>query len=463
MLLRLTLTLGHLLFFLWPAVTQAAPGVSLSSNTVLDNSAIYFVSYDGLVNVNSFQLNGVLTYGSYQYAGWYAADKTVKLARRKTGATSWETLTLNHSLVAQDSHNVVTLGVSPADGRIHVAMDCHSTRLYYTVSAASAAGTAVGWSASLFGSITNTIGSLNIGTVITYPQFVVTPSNLLQFVYRTGVSGNGDYQLAEYNNGTWTSVGQWAKKEGSYTQNGGTSSARSLYIHGFTYRDGRAHVTGTWRENSGSVTCNSGGLTNHDTVYIYSDDAGRAWKNAAGTTVSKPISVTTSGIIVDSLNPDHGLMNQESQDVDSNGRIHALISYVPGRFKQCVTSYQSDRTAYGHAFHVYQASNGTFVKVEIPFDIGSVGRSQIALDANDNAYVVLPFGRIVTASASSGWTDWTMAFNGSSQGLNAFGEVTVDRPGLVASGRKNLGVLYQEKSSNGASSPIHVAQFTLGG
>lgn len=112
-------------------------------------------------------------------------------------------------------------------------------------------------------------------SAITYPQFVITPDNLLQFVYRSGISGNGATQLAEYRSGTWYNIGSWASSNGTYTAPSGAKSlARNLYIHGFTYRSGRAHVTGTWREQSGSVTCNSGGLTNHDTVYLYSQNEG---------------------------------------------------------------------------------------------------------------------------------------------------------------------------------------------
>lgn len=112
-------------------------------------------------------------------------------------------------------------------------------------------------------------------SVVTYPQFLVTPNNRLQFVYRSGVSGNGATQLAEYNSGTWSNVGSWAASTGSYTANGATSTARNLYIHGVTYDvNGRLHIAGTWRENNGGVSCSSGGLTNHDTTYIYSDDSG---------------------------------------------------------------------------------------------------------------------------------------------------------------------------------------------
>ncbi|TFK33033.1 hypothetical protein BDQ12DRAFT_707465 [Crucibulum laeve] len=447
------------------SICGAAPSVSLVSNTQLDANGVFFVSYDGVVNVNSFQLSGVLTYSGWQYAAWYTSTRYAILARRQLPSGAWSTLQLPHQLSTNDSHNVIALGVSPADGKIHVAMDCHSTQLYYTSSEANLATSGASWVASRFGSITTTLGNLNIGTVVTYPQFVVTPDNLLQFVYRSGVSGNGATQLAEYKSGSWANVGSWASASGTYTStNGVTSTARNLYIHGFTYRANRVHITGTWREQAGGVSCSSGGLTNHDTTYFYSDDKGRTWKNSAGASIgtsgSSPVNVNTAGIIVDSLNADHGLMNQESQAVDSAGQIHAIISYVPGRFTQCVTNYESDRTSYARPFHVYRSSNGTFTKVEIPFAISSVGRSQIVMDNSDNAYVVLPYVRIVTASKSSGWADWTLAYDGQAQGLNAFGEVTVDRA-RVSSGV--LSILYQLKSTGTTPSAVKVIDFNLNG
>lgn len=63
----------------------------------------------------------------------------------------------------------------------------------------------------------------------------------------------------------------------------------------------------------------------------------------------------------------------------------------------------------------------------------------------------------MTASAASGWTDWTVAFDGS--GLDAFGEVVVDRA-RVASG--TLSILYQRKSTGTTPSPIRVIDFHLG-
>ncbi|KAJ7063536.1 hypothetical protein C8F01DRAFT_1133419 [Mycena amicta] len=442
-----------------------APTVSVVSNTQLDPQGIFFVSFDGVVNVDSFQLSGVLAFGNFQFAAWYTSTGMAILGRRALPSGAWSTLTLPHNLTTADSHNVISLGISPLDGAIHVALDCHSTQMFYTKSEANLATSGATWVASRFGAITTTLGNLNIGTQITYPQFVVTPTNLLQFVYRTGVSGNGATQLAEYSGGSWTNVGSWASASGTYTApSGATSTLRNLYIHGFTYHGNRAYVTGTWREQNGAVSCSSAGLTNHDTVYIYSDDKGRTWFNAAGTQIgtsgSSPINVNTAGIIIDPLNADHALMNQESQTVDSAGLIHAIISYVPGRFTQCVADYETGRPEWAHAFHLYQASNGSFIKFEIPFFIQSVGRSQIVLDSQDNAYVFMPFLRVATASKSSGYTDWTMAYNGTATGLNVFEEITLDRSrassGLVS-------VLYQVASSGTTPSPVHVMDFKLNG
>ncbi|KAJ7632124.1 hypothetical protein FB45DRAFT_1145132 [Roridomyces roridus] len=440
----------------------AAPSVSVISNTQLDAHGIYFVSYDGLVSVNSFQESAVLAFGNWQFAAWYTSSGAAVLARRALPSGAWSTLQLPHNLSTEDSHNAINLGVSPADGKIHVALDCHSTVMFYlyTSSVSNLAASGASWDASQFAPVTNTLGTLNIGTEITYPQFVITPRNSLQLVYRTGVSGDGATQLAEYTNGIWSNVGSWASATGTYTApDGAVSTLRNLYIHGFTYHGQRAYVSGTWREQNGAVSCSSLGLTNHDTVYFYSDDLGRTWHNSAGTQIgtsgSNLVNVNTAGIIVDSLDADHGLMNQESQTVDSAGLLHIIISYVP-------ENYETDRPAFARAFHLYQSANGTWTKVEIPFAIQSVGRSQIVMDADDNVYVFSPFVRVVTSSKETGWTDWTIIYNGTAAGLNAFGEVTLDRSRV--SSANIVSVLYQQNGTGTTTpSPVQVIDFKLNG
>ncbi|MET9225714.1 BNR repeat-containing protein [Lentzea sp. NPDC003310] len=446
-----------------PAPAHAAPGVTLVADTLLDASALYFVSYDGVVNNNSFQQDAVLTYQGRQYATWYTASRNAVIARRATGGTRWEAVVLPHRLTADDSHNVISLGISLQDNTIHVALDTHNTRLFYLRSKPGLAIGAEPWTAASFGDVRRTLGGVELGAM-TYPRFVVTPEGRLQFSYRTGGSGNGVTELAEYSGGTWRRLGAWTSATGSYTgPNGVVSTTRNLYLHGLTYdRSGRLHAAFTWREGNPGVLCHAGGLTNHDTGYVHSDDRGRTWRNGAGTVVGTtggtPVSVTSPGLVVDPLDPNHGLMNQESQAVDSGGRPHVVISYVPGRFTQCVSNYAQQRAQYGRTFHVFRKADGSWSKVEVPVPPGHTQRTKIVLDRADNVYLVMPRGKIVTASRASGWTDWTTVFDRPS--LRAFGEVNVDTSRVAADGV--LSVQYQQTSSGTTPSPIRVADFRLG-
>lgn len=441
------------------------PSVTRTGTTTLDSQAVFFVSYDGLVNNNSFQKNGLLTYKGYQYAVWYTADKNAVVGRRVLGGSAWSTVQVGHTLKTSDSHNVISMGVSKVDGRLHLNMDSHSDGFTYVKSVAGLLDNPSGlsWTTARFGAPQSTMDGVALTSQFTYPQFVSTPDGKLQLSYRRGVSGNGRNALAEYDGSAWTDLGEWSASTGTYTSEHGSSTARNMYLHGIDYdRNGRLHSFFTWREQSGAVMCSSGGITNHDTGYVYSDDRGRTWRNNAGTVVgttggSDKVAVTDSGLVIDALNPDHSLMNQESQFTDSSGLPHAIISYVPGRFGQCTTNYVSDRTANGRAFHVRKNASGTWQKTEIPVVLGSSQRTKLILDKYDNAYAVFPFGRIAGASKASGYTDWKILFDGS--GLNAFGEVVIDE--LRVAQDNVLSFMYQEKSSGTTPSALHVVDFAL--
>ncbi|MFF4212208.1 BNR repeat-containing protein [Streptomyces sp. NPDC001796] len=451
-----------------PGRAQAAtpgPSVTRTGTTTLDSRAIYFVSYDGLVNNNSFQKNGLLTYQGHQYAAWYTATRNAVVARRRLGTSTWSTVTLSHRLKSDDSHNVISLGVSRIDGRLHLNMDSHSDGYFYVKSVAglmdNPATTA--WTSSVFGAVQTSLDGLPLTSQFTYPQFISTPEGKLQLSYRVGISGNGRNALAEYDGSSWKALGEWSSSAGTYTSSHGSSTARNMYLHGIDYDGGgRLHAFFTWREQNTAVMCSSGGITNHDTGYVYSTDRGRTWRNDAGALVaatgtSDTVAVTDAGLVVDPLNPDHSLMNQESQFTDSAGLPHAIISYVPGRFGQCTTDYVADRTADGRAFHVRKNSSGSWQKTEIPVPLNSSQRTKLVLDRYDNAYAVFPYGRIAGASKSSGYSDWTLLYDGS--GLNAFGEVVIDETRVKAD--NTLSFMYQEKSSGRTPSSLHVVDFSL--
>jgi hypothetical protein len=445
------------------ANAEAAPGVVKLADTQLDPTALFFVSFNGLVNNASYQQSAILSHAGFQYAAWYTANRAAVVARRKLPAGAWQTVALPHQLSTNDSHNSISLGISPTDGRLHIAMDTHDTAVFYVKSEAglvSDPGNRT-WIASRFGPVQRTLDGLDIGA-ITYPQFIVTPEQTLQLSYRTGRSGAGTNELAEYS-GSWRALGKWSAGTGTYTQHGATSSSRNLYLHGIQYGPGgRLHAAFTWREDNAAVMCNAGGLANHDTGYVFSDDRGRTWRNNAGQQVAttgtlSQVAVGSPGLVVDPLNVDHALMNQESEAIDSTGAPHVIISYVPGRFTQCVSDFVAQRRSFARAFHLTRNPQGAWTKFEIPVALNAFGRSQIVLDAANNAFVVLPFGRIVSASAATGWTDWTVQFDGA--GLGAFGEVVVDRERVASEGV--LSILYQRSSTGTAPSPIRVVDFHL--
>lgn len=153
------------------------PSLTLTGTTTLDTQAIYFVSYDGLVNNNAFQKNGLLTHKGYQYAAWYTADRNAVVGRRALGAITWSTLKVGHTLRYNDSHNVISMGISKVDGRLHLNMDSHSDGFTYIKSVAGLVDNPAGlsWTASRFGAPQSTLDGLALTSQFTYPQFVSTP------------------------------------------------------------------------------------------------------------------------------------------------------------------------------------------------------------------------------------------------------------------------------------------------
>ena len=152
-------------------------------------------------------------------------------------------------------------------------------------------------------------------------------------------------------------------------------------------------------------------------------------------------------------------MNQESQATDSTGRRTRSSATCPAASASAPPTTSPTRTANGRAFHVCARTPpapGRRPRSRSPST--PVRRTQLVLDKYDNAYAVLPFGRIAGACRSCGYTDWTVLFDGA--GLNAFGEVVVDESGSPED--NVLSVLYQEKSSGTTPSALRVVDFRLG-
>jgi hypothetical protein len=416
-----------------PQAAQTAPTISrlFAGNLATDGRTAF--SYTGYMNFEAFQ-DGIVSYGGWQYAVFWDQAGHANIARRELRANSWSILTLtDYTTTSTDSHNVISVGICPADGTIHLAFDMHASRLNYRVSVPGAATSPAdhAWTPAVFGPVVHSITSSD-STSLTYPLFRAVPDGRLQLTIRTGSSGSGNQVLYEHAAGSgWTYLGEFI--DGQHTRN--------AYLFGFEYQGSTLYTTWTWRESSNAST-------NHDIMYAYSTDYGRTWKNNAGTRVAVTgtsyITEGSPGITVWTIPENSGLINQESQAVDSTGQVHVLASRLPGN-----AGNQPDfNTARASAVlvHYYRDTHGTWHQIYSGFLEGT-SRSQIGVDSSNNIYTVTPDYsavagpatkdpaylklRITAASAAAGWTDWAVRYTSTSG--QDFGDPLLDRAYLASS------------------------------
>jgi hypothetical protein len=374
-----------------PPAAAAAPTVSHLGTTTLTTAGRTAVSYSGLMNGESFQQDGITTANGWQYAAFWDQDGYVNISRRQLPSGAWQNIRLtDYRTTSTDSHNVICVGISPRDGTIHLAFDMHSNQFKYRRSTPGAA-----WSATAFGAVQNSIAGTAMPTV-TYPQFFAAPDGTLQMAIRTGVSGNGDEVLYEYANGTWTYIGEFID---------GTSYDNNPYLFGIGYdREGLLHATWTVRETSN-------GSTNHDLFYAYSRDKGRTWRDNSGAVLPRPLVSDASRLRVWPNSQNRGLMNQESQVVDSTGVVHVLQSHLPANTPS-VTDFNTARNRAVLVHYWRDKASKVWNQRYLGWTEG-LSRGDIAVDSRDNLYVVSGHSgtnvlQIATASKASGWSDWTV-------------------------------------------------------
>jgi len=104
--------------------------------------------------------------------------------------------------------------------------------------------------------------------------------------------------------------------------------------------------------------------TNHDLLYIYSDDHGRTWKNNVGAAVASTgssfVSKNSSGIKVWTINQNRGLINQEHMAIDAAGIVHVLLSHMPDS-QADDSSFDSARSK-SQFFDYWRAASGTWTR-----------------------------------------------------------------------------------------------------
>ncbi len=410
------------------AAPAAAPAITFQATTHLTTQGDTALTYTGYMNGESFQQDGLTSYNGWEYTAYWDSSGHVNVSRRPLPSGSWQNVVLtDYTTTSTDSHNVICIGIAHSDGTIHLAFDMHDSTLRYrkSISGLAANPSSHPWTASDFGATQSQLTGSTL-TQLTYPAFINAPGGRLQLALRVGASGSGNEVLYEYDSPSWIYVGEFID---------GVTRSQNAYLFGIEYdRNGRLDVTWCWRETPDAST-------NHDLMYAYSDDLGRTWYNSAGTKIgtsgSSFITSASPGVTVWAIGQDRGLMNQESQVVDSNGVVHVLASQLPAS-----AASQSDfSTARNTAVlvHYYRDTSGVWHQIYSPF-LERSARSDIGVDSSNDIYTVGGDStthklHIATASAASGWTDWTLK---STSAAIYYSDALIDHPQLSASNRLTI-------------------------
>jgi hypothetical protein len=390
---------------------------------VLTTSALNTISYGGYLNGESFQQNGLLSFNGYQYASFWNVDGNVVLARRVLADDPtepdgpWEKMEPIPAYVntSNDAHNTISLGISPLDGTLHLAIDHHVSTLHYLTSVPNFITDPenANWSEESFTAMTDQLVQGDEVDQVTYPRFVTEPGgSKMLFGARIGTSGAGDELLWEYDAATrvWILLGRYLSGTDDPT------STANAYPHGLTYTKGgdRLHVAWCWRETPDPVT-------NQDLHYAYSDDHGRTWRDNDGTIVAQTgsyaIARSTTSTRVWPIEQNRGLINQEDMAVDSFGRVHVLLSHIPDGITASSSSF-TDQRVQAQYFHYMRDTDGTWSQHALKGTPVMLNfRGELAIPPSNNVYAILPIHSpassvnpaytILAASPCDDYTSWT--------------------------------------------------------
>lgn len=311
-----------------------------------------------------FQQDNLWSDGPVQYAVWVDDNKKARLARR-IHTQAWEssidlsgvTGTALSAAFTDDSHNVICVATDER-GYVHVSGNMHGAQppgtgaepLKYMRT--TQPGFLTSWTTGMVGTQEGDV---------TYPQFFKARNGKLHFMYRDGLSSNGDHYINAFNSATrtWSRVCKLFDGEG-------TRNAYPQHV-AVDRTTGRWHVMWTWRE--GVI----GAEENEDICYAYTDNDGVTWRKTDGTAYTLPITASTAEVIFDiAAGP---ILNNGGLEVDASGRPHAAIMIMDSNSRYQVNHIYHD----GSAWVKTQVSN---------FSASSGRRPAVACLSNGRVFIL---------------------------------------------------------------------------
>jgi len=243
------------------------------------------------VNAAVFRGASLTSDAQYQFAAWYDSTEHVVISRRSVKRNSgWETFRTELTGRCADAHNVISIGLD-GDGYLHISWDQHSSPLRYLRSRTP-------YEADFDDC------SMEMDNDVTYPEFHRLSDGNLLFVYRQGISGNGNLVMNRY----ITSEKRWERVHSDIIDGEGQ---RNAYWQMYVDAADNIHLSWVWRETWDVAT-------NHDMCYAVSHDGGLSWERSDGTLYELPITVTSAEIacVIPQCSE---LINQTSMTADAEG------------------------------------------------------------------------------------------------------------------------------------------------
>ncbi len=286
------------------------------------------------INTVAYKTQGITTANGFQFLTYYHHEGNLIVARRKIEDNSWTVRATEFtSYNVNDPHCTSSIAVD-GSGYLHIAWGMHGGGpLLYTRSTTPVTDDNPmqlhGDQEGNAGRLANEI-PLQERIDITYPEFYNIPgSGDLLLAFRTGGSGNGDWNLMRWQNDTqkWEAIhAPWI----------GAQDPASDFLTVCAYPNtlvydskGRLHATWNWRTGSNPATGQRGYQTNHDLLYAWSPDNGRTWKRSTGDQYTIPIYESTAEVVVE-ITEGSSYINAADMAVDLNDRPMTAIWWAPG-------------------------------------------------------------------------------------------------------------------------------------
>lgn len=326
------------------------------------------------VNTVIFRHHGLVSKDGYQFGAYYGPDGELWVVRREIKTDQVELHQIHGSFNTADAHNSISLGLDRL-GFLHISYDQHGDTLRYRRSSKPLSIDAWGEELPMTG--------IREGQV-TYPSFLMSgigeEYGPLLFLYRLGVSGDGDACLKEYDE-----VGRcWVDRNPCILKGTGQKpwTSSPYWNHPAFDKYGRLHLSFVWRTHA---TGKDRIVNNINIDYALSPDLGKTWFTSRGRPLKLPITQVNSETVF-AVSPGTNLINQASSAVDGNGRPHiAFYSDDPDGVpqyqhlwfdgKRWRHSYISERTE-----PFVLRGGGT---LPIP-----ISRPEVVIDDVDNVYII---------------------------------------------------------------------------